>query len=48
MLKRIVQTIINARQAQADRHIADMLWRTEFRNESYESVVQRVKRRDFT
>jgi hypothetical protein len=48
MLKKLLKCLINARQAQADKHIADMLWRTEFRNETYESVVSRVKRRDFT
>lgn len=47
MLKKLLQTIISARQEQANRHIANILWRTEFRNESYESVLQRVKRRDF-
>lgn len=47
MIKRILQALINARQAQANKRIADMLWKTEFRNETYESVVSRVERRDF-
>lgn len=43
MLKRILKAILDGRQAKADRIIAERLHRTEYRKESFENVLEKVR-----
>lgn len=41
-MKRIFKALIDARQRQANREVARMLHRTEYRGEDYEFILARL------
>lgn len=48
MLKKLINKFIAGRQKTADAEVARILQRTEFKNESYYVILEKIRRRDLS